>query len=58
MRILTASVCAFLLAALVPDRALQASASCGAMSTLALPNATITLAQAVEAGAFTPPAAE
>ena len=57
MRILTASVCALLLATLVPDRALQASPSCSALSTLALPNATVTLAQAVEAGTFTPPAA-
>jgi feruloyl esterase len=57
MRILTASACALLLATLVPDRALQASASCGALSTLALPNATVTLAQTVEAGSFTPSAA-
>ena len=56
MKILPASLCALLLATLVPDRALQASASCGALSTLALPNTTITLAQAVEAGPFTPPA--
>lgn len=56
MKILAASVCALLIATLVPDRTLRASASCGALSTLALPNATITLAQAVEAGPFTPPA--
>ena len=56
MRILAASVCALLLAALIPDRTLHASASCASVSMLALPNATITLAQAVEAGPFTPPA--
>jgi feruloyl esterase len=55
MRILAASVCALLLATLVPDRTLHASGSCGALSTLALPNATITLAQAVDQGPFTPP---
>ena len=56
MKILAATLCALLVAALVPDRALHANASCEALSTLALPNATITLAQAVEAGTFTPPA--
>jgi feruloyl esterase len=34
---------------------LHAGTSCGALATLALPNATITLAQAVDAGRFTPP---
>src|SRR6059036_2844050 len=58
MKTLLASLCALLLATLLPDRALvAASTSCGALSMLALPNATITLAQAVEAGTFTPPAA-
>src|SRR5438093_128410 len=33
-----------------------ASASCESLSTLALPNTTITAAQAVPAGVFTPPA--
>jgi feruloyl esterase len=56
MRILAASLCALLLATLVPDQSLHASASCGALSTLALPNVTVTSAQAVEAGTFTPPA--
>ena len=56
MSILAAGVCALVLAALVPDRTLHASASCGSVSMLALPNVTITLAQAVEAGPFTPPA--
>jgi tannase/feruloyl esterase len=57
MRILAAGVCALLLATLVSNRTLQASASCGDLATLALPNATITFAQAVDAGTFTPPAA-
>lgn len=56
MKILSASVSALLLAALVPDRTFYANASCGSLSTLALPNVTITLAQAVEAGPFAPPA--
>jgi feruloyl esterase len=57
MRILAAGACALVIAALVPDPALRASGSCSALSSLALPNAAITLAQAVEAGPFTPPGA-
>ena len=57
MKILAGSLSALLLATLVPGRTLDAGTSCEAVSTLALPNATITLAQAVEAGRFTPPAA-
>jgi feruloyl esterase len=57
MKILTGSLSALLLATLVPGRTLNASTSCEAVSTLALPNATVTLAQAVEAGSFTPPGA-
>ena len=56
MKILSASVSALVFVALVPDRTLYATASCGSLSTLALPNVTITLAQAVEAGPFSPPA--
>jgi feruloyl esterase len=56
MKIPAATSCALLVATLVPDRALQANASCEALSTLALPNATITVAEAVEAGTFKPPA--
>lgn len=55
MRILAAGVCALLIATLVPYPALRASSSCGSLSSLSLPSATITLAQAVEAGPFTPP---
>ena len=55
MRFLTAGICALFLAAVVPDRTLHAGTSCASLSTLSLPNATITLAQALEAGPFTPP---
>ncbi len=55
MKFLVSVACALLLAAIVPDRAATAGGSCGGLSTLSLPNATITLAQAVDAGAFTPP---
>jgi feruloyl esterase len=54
MRILTAGACALLLALLVPGRMIEAGTSCGALATLALPHAAITLAQAVEAGPFAP----
>jgi feruloyl esterase len=43
--------------ALAPDSRMQAAGSCQALSALALPNVTITRAQAVEAGPFTPPGA-
>ena len=56
MKILAAFVYALLVAALVSDTTLQASTSCASLSALALPNATITLAKAVDAGPFTPPA--
>jgi feruloyl esterase len=56
MKILTGSFFAFLLATLVPGRPLTAGGSCAALSMLALPHTTITLAQPVEAGTFTPPA--
>jgi Tannase and feruloyl esterase len=56
MKILAASLCALLLTTLVPDRPLHASTSCGALSVMALPNGTITSAQALDAGTFTPPA--
>jgi len=47
---------ALLLAILVPDRVFTAApSSCRALSSVALPGARITLAQAVEAGPFTPP---
>ena len=55
MRMLNAGLFAMLLAALVPVPAVTAAGTCGSLSSLALPHATITLAQAVEAGPFTPP---
>ena len=63
-----AAVCSVLLAIVLQAAPLQpgqssqpattatTGGSCADLSRLALPNATITLAQAVEAGAFTPPA--
>jgi feruloyl esterase len=45
-----------LLALMMSSRPAWAAASCSALSALTLANATITLAQAVDAGPFTPPA--
>jgi feruloyl esterase len=56
MKILAGSLGVLLLATLGPGRPLAASSSCEALSTLALSNVTITSAQAVAAGTFTPPA--
>jgi feruloyl esterase len=55
---ITAFACALVLGALVPDRVAIARGSCGGLSTLSVPHATITLAEAVDAGAFTPPDAD
>src|SRR5688572_24224654 len=38
-----------------PRQALRASASCERLASLSLPDATITVARTVDAGAFTPP---
>jgi feruloyl esterase len=43
--------------ALAPDSRMQAAGSCQALSSLALPGVTITRAEAVDAGPFTPPGA-
>jgi feruloyl esterase len=51
MKILTAGLCAVLLSRC----ALDAASSCDSLSSMTLPNATITLARDVEAGAFAPP---
>jgi feruloyl esterase len=56
MKTLIGGVCALVLAMFVQDQTLAASSGCGDLSKLTLPNATITLAQQVEAGRFTPPA--
>jgi feruloyl esterase len=55
VKILAGSLCVACFAIIVPGRSLAAASSCGALSALVLPNATITLAQTVDAGAFTPP---
>ena len=48
-------IVALLLAVLVSGRGMTAASSCASLSALAVPNATITLAQAVEAGPFMAP---
>ena len=58
MRIVIGGLCAIVLAAVLPlpRPALTAAGSCERLSSLALPGTTITLAQAVAAGGFAPPA--
>jgi feruloyl esterase len=55
MRYAIASVCALALSAMRPTRPLAAAGSCASLSAAALANGTVTLAQGVEAGPFTPP---
>ena len=55
-RILTGGLCALVLAAVANTDVAAAGASCEALSSLKLPDTTITLARAVEAGSFAPPA--
>jgi feruloyl esterase len=55
LKIAVLTVCALVGAAFAPGRTLPGAAACTTLSGLVLPKATITLAQAVEAGAFTPP---
>jgi feruloyl esterase len=50
-----AALTAVLLAAWMTDRPLAAPASCASLTSLALPNVTVTLAEEVAAGSFTPP---
>ncbi len=54
MRFLAGGLCALLLAALMNGGPLEATATCEGLTSLSVPNVTITLARAVEAGAFTP----
>ncbi len=56
MKILAGGLGALLLAVLMSGHTLSAAASCEGLASLTLPNTTITLAQTVSAGAFTPPA--
>jgi feruloyl esterase len=56
MKILAATTCAFVLAALIPDQGVDAGGSCPDLSRLALPNTTITLAQSIDPGSLTLPA--
>ena len=55
MKMVTGGSCALLLALTTHGHALKASSSCESLSSLALPNTSITLAQVVPAGAFTLP---
>src|SRR5580765_2412865 len=57
MRLVIASASALFVVALAPDSRLQAAGSCQALSAIALSNVTITRAQAIDAGPFTPPGA-
>jgi feruloyl esterase len=57
MKIFGAGLCSLLLAIALhaqPDQSVAASGSCADLSKLALPNTTITLAETVAAGTFTP----
>src|SRR3954464_7874429 len=55
MKFLIAFAFALSIAALTPAPARRAGGSCESVSALSLPNATITLAQRIEAGPFAPP---
>src|SRR5258705_176210 len=54
MRFVSAGLCALLLAALMNAPPVRATESCDGLASLKLPDATITLARAVGAGAFVP----
>jgi feruloyl esterase len=55
MKTITGGSCALLLALMMDGHTLNARASCESLSSLALPNTSITLAQMVPAGGFTLP---
>jgi tannase/feruloyl esterase len=55
-RILTGGLCALMLAAAANNLAAAEGTSCETLASLKLPDTTITLARAVEAGTFAPPA--
>src|SRR5438067_8415879 len=54
MRIVVGVLCAGALAAAMPHEPLSAATACDKLTSLALPNVTITVARDVAAGAFTP----
>ncbi len=56
MKTLAAGVCVLLSALTTHGHALNPASSCESLSSLALPNTSITLAQVVPAGTFAPPA--
>ena len=56
MKILAAGLCGVLLATVAHAQSSTAATPCERLASVTLPNTTITLAQLVEAGAFTPPA--
>ncbi len=51
----TGGSCAVLLAVMMYGHALNAAAACESLSSLVLPNTSITMAQLVPAGGFKPP---
>ena len=55
MKMVTGGSCALLIALTTHGHALKAASSCESLSSLRLPNTSITLAQTVLAGAFTLP---
>jgi feruloyl esterase len=55
LKIFAGGLCAVLCVAVIDSQPFDAAASCEKLASLTLPNATITRAQAVEAGALTPP---
>ena len=55
MKIVTAGSCVVLIALMMHGQALDAAASCESLSSMMLPNTSITFAQLVPAGGFTPP---
>jgi hypothetical protein len=55
MKIVTAGSCAVLIALMMHGRTLDAAASCESLSSMMLPNTSITFAQLVAAGGFTLP---
>jgi feruloyl esterase len=55
MKIVIAGSCAILIAMMMHGRTLIAAASCESLSSVTLPDTSVTLAQMVPAGGFTPP---